>query len=187
MDWFLGSKRSTYTRVNTVTHSRHVSFIFITQWNVEEDNTIIRKLAKDKGKTHDKDGKTGKCTKKQDNELINSFQNYDSRRLLMFLYQGWYLHKEKETSFLTSCMAHFGLTVTSLVKSRHQHEAPLVQVVFTKEFFLYLTEWYPFFLSLGLFFIFFFQGLSSAFDFSMSKDFSINKELPCVNFVKCTM
>ena len=106
----------------------------------------------------------------------------------MFLYQGWYLHKEKETSFLTSCMAHFGLTVTSLVKSRHQHEAPLVQVVFTKEFFLYLTEWYPFFLSLGLFFIiFFFQGLSSAFDFSMSKDFSINKELPCVNFVKCTM
>ena len=61
----------------------------------------------------------------------------------MFLYQGWYLHKEKETSFLTSCMAHFGLTVTSLVKSRHQHEAPLVQVVFMKEFFLYLTEWYP--------------------------------------------
>ena len=55
------------------------------------------------------DGKTGKCTKKQDDELINS-----SRRLLMFLYQGWYLHKEKETSFLTSCMAHFGLTVTSL-------------------------------------------------------------------------
>ena len=77
MDRFLGSKRSTYTRVNTVTHSRHVSFISITQWNVEEDNTIIRKLAKDKGKTHDKDGKTGKCAKKQDNELINSFQNYN--------------------------------------------------------------------------------------------------------------
>ena len=146
----------TYTRVNTKTHSRHVSFISITQCNVEEDNTIIRKLAKDKGKTHDKDGKTGKCAKKQDNKLINSFQNYNLRRLLMFLYQGWYLHKEKETSFLTSCMAHFGLTVTSLVKFRHQHEAPLVQVVFTKEFFLYLTEWYPFFLSLGLFFFFFF-------------------------------
>ena len=156
MDRFLGSKRSTYTQVNTVTHSRHISFISITQWNVEEDNTI-RKLAKDKGKTHDKDGKTGKCAKKQDNELINSFQNYNLRRLLMFLYQGWYLHKEKETSFLTSCMAHFGLTVTSLVKSRHQHDAPPVQVVFTKEFFLYLTEWYPFFLSLGLFFIIFFS------------------------------
>ena len=23
----------------------------------------------------------------------------------MFLYQGWYMHKEKETSFLTFCMA----------------------------------------------------------------------------------
>ena len=46
-----------------VTHSRHVSFISITQWSVEEDNTIIRKLAKDKGQTHDKDGKTGKCAK----------------------------------------------------------------------------------------------------------------------------
>ena len=106
----------------------------------------------------------------------------------MFLYQGWYLHKEKESSFLTSCMAHFGLTVTSLVKSRHQHEAPLVQVVFTKEFFFYLTEWYPFFLSLGLFFIFFSsKDFLQLLIFSMSKDFSINKELPCVNFVKCTM
>ena len=33
----------------------------------------------------------------------------------MFLYQGWYLHKEKDTLFLTSYMVHFGLTVTSLV------------------------------------------------------------------------
>ena len=111
----------------------------------------------------------------------------------MFLYQGWYLHKEKETSFLTSCMAHFGLTVTSLVKSRHQHEAPLVQVVFTKEFFFLLDRVVPFLSQFGpvfFFFCFFFfisQGLSSAFDFSMSKDFSINKELPCVNFVKCKM
>ena len=106
----------------------------------------------------------------------------------MFLYQGWYLHKEKETSFLTSCMAHFGLTVTSLVKFRHQHEAPLVQVVFTKEFFSLLDRVVPFLSQFGpVFYFFFFQGLSSAFDFSMSKDFSINKELPCVNFVKCTM
>ena len=74
----------------------------------------MRKLVKDKGKTHDKDGKTGKCAKKQDNKLTNSFQNYNLRQLLMFLYQGWYSRKEKETSFLTSCMVHFGLTVTSL-------------------------------------------------------------------------
>ena len=174
----------TYTRVNTKTHSRHVSFISITQCNVEEDNTIIRKLAKDKGKTHDKDGKTGKCAKKQDNELINSFQNYNLRRLLMFLYQGWYLHKEKETSFLTSCMAHFGLTVTSLVKFRHQHEAPLVQVVFTKEFFLYLTEWYPFFLSLGLFFFFFFPRTFFCFWFFHEQRFFHKQRASMCEFCK---
>ena len=156
MDRFLGSKRSTYAWVNMVTHSRHVSFISITQWNVEEDNTITRKLPKDKGKTHDKDGKTGKCAKKQDNKLINSFQNYNLRRLLMFLYQSWYLHKEKETSFLASYIAHFGLTVTSLAKSRHQHEAPLVQVVFTKEFFFLLDRVVPFLSQFGPVFFFFF-------------------------------
>ena len=105
----------------------------------------------------------------------------------MFLYQGWYLHKEKETSFLTSCMAHFGLTVTSLVKSRHQHEAPLVQVVFTKEFFLYLTEWYPFFLSLGLFFIiifFFTKDFLLLIDFSMSKDFFHKQRASMCEFCK---
>ena len=32
----------------------------------------------------------------------------------MFLYQGWYLHRGKNTSFLTLCMANFGLTATSL-------------------------------------------------------------------------
>ena len=74
----------------------------------------MRKLVKDKGKTHDKDGKTGKCAKKQDNKLTNSFQNYNLRQLLMFLYQGWYSRKEKEAPFLTSCMVYFGLMVTSL-------------------------------------------------------------------------
>ena len=34
------------------------------------------------------------------------------RRLSMFFYQG--LHKEKETSLLSLCMAHFGSTATSL-------------------------------------------------------------------------
>ena len=32
----------------------------------------------------------------------------------MFLYQGWYLHEENKTSFLTLCMANFGMTATSL-------------------------------------------------------------------------
>ena len=36
----------------------------------------------------------------------------------MFLYQGWCLHKEKETLFLTSCMANFGLTAIFLFECR---------------------------------------------------------------------
>ena len=56
-------------------------------------------------------------------------------------------------------------------------------------------EWYSFFLLwacvffvLFCFFLFFFfnQGLSSVLDFSMSKDFSIDRELPCVNLVEWT-
>ena len=40
---------------------------------------------------------------------------------------------------------------------------------------------------LFFFFFFFYLGLSSAFDFLTSKDFSISKELPIVNFFKCAM
>ena len=46
------------------------------------------------------------------NESAENFQNYDSRRLLTFFCGGWYLHKEKQTSFLTLCKANFGMTVT---------------------------------------------------------------------------
>ena len=71
------------------------------------------KTGKWKNRKMDKpeNGQTGKWTKEQDNESTLSFQNYDSRRLLMFLYQA--LHKEKETSYLTLCMANFGLMATS--------------------------------------------------------------------------
>ena len=65
------------------------------------------KVAKGKGKICDKNGKNRKYAEEQDNDSTYSFQNYDSRQLLMFLYQGWYLHKEKETLFLTSFMANF--------------------------------------------------------------------------------
>ena len=67
--------------------------------------------------------------------------------------------------------------------------APPVPVTFTKDFFLFLTEWYSFSFRWACFFFgfFFFTGLSFAFDFSMSKDFPISKELPHVNFAKCPM
>ena len=80
-----------------VTHCGHVFFFFffflisIAQRSVEEDGTIMSKVTKGKEKTCSKNGKTGKCAEEQDNESTYSFQNYDSRRLLMFLYQGWYL------------------------------------------------------------------------------------------------
>ena len=134
-------------------------------------------------------GQTGKWTKEQDNESTLSFQNYDSRRLLMFLYQA--LHKEKETSYLTLCMTNFGLMATSLMESERQLGAPPVPVAFTNEFFLFLTEWSSFFLLRTCFFFFsFFFILPSTlyrFLFSMSKDFSISEELPRVNFVNYAM
>ena len=71
-------------------------------------------MPKTKEKIRGINEKNGKCAEVQDNKSTGSFQNYDSRRLLMFLYQGWYLHKENKTSFLTLCMANFGMTATSL-------------------------------------------------------------------------
>ena len=62
------------------------------------------KVAKGKRKTWSKNEKIGKCAEGQDNESTYSSQNYDSRRLLMFSYQGWYLHKQKETSFQNLCL-----------------------------------------------------------------------------------
>ena len=78
----------------------------------------MSKVAKAKENPAAKMEKIGKCAEEQDNEYTDSFPNYDSRRLMgsrrlsMFLYQG--LHKQKETSLLSLCMAHFGLTATSL-------------------------------------------------------------------------
>ena len=76
----------------------------------------MSKVAKGKRRTRGKDGKTGKGAEEQDNESTYSFQSYDSKRLFMFLYQGWYLHKEKEISFLTACLANFSSTGTSLIE-----------------------------------------------------------------------
>ena len=37
--------------------------------------------------------KNWKCAEEQDKESTDNFKNNDSRRLLIFLYQGWYLHR----------------------------------------------------------------------------------------------
>ena len=67
-----------------VTHGRHV-FISIAQGSIVEHNAIISKKAKGKGKYR---GKNGKCAEREDNDSTDNFQTYDSKRLLMFLYQG---------------------------------------------------------------------------------------------------
>ena len=56
-------------------------FISIAPWSVEENDTIMSKVAKSKGKTRGKNGKTANCVEEQDNESTYSFQNYDSRWL----------------------------------------------------------------------------------------------------------
>ena len=123
--------------------------------------------------------KTAKCAVGQHNESAENFQNYDSRRPLTFLYGGWYLHREKQTSFLILCKANFVMTVTvtSLFEIWTPGGATPVVVASTKELFSFLERMVLFLSSLGLFFFYFFfyPRLSFAFDFSMSKDLSINE------------
>ena len=99
----------------------------------------------------------------------------------MSLYPGF--NKEKETSFSTLCMAvwldgdFFVRNMDASVELRHYMS--LLQ----RKFFLFFTEWYSFFLLWACFFFFFFfffyftKHFFSALDFSVSKDFSITKEL----------
>ena len=75
-----------------VIYCRQVFCFSIAQWSIEEDYVVIGKVAKGKGKTRGKNGKTEKCAEEQ--ESTDNFENYDSRRLLMLLYQG--LQKERK-------------------------------------------------------------------------------------------
>ena len=108
----------------------------------------MSKVAKGKEKTRDKNGKTAKCAEEQDKESTYSFQiAIRGKCIQMFLHQGWYLHKERETSFLTLCMINFGLTTTSLFKIWTPAWSSASTSRFHKgSFFLFLTDWYFFFL-----------------------------------------
>ena len=71
----------------------------------------------------------------------------------MFLYQGWYLHKEKETSFLTLCMANFGLTATFMFEIWTPECSSASTSCFHKGiFFSFLDRMVLYLSSLGLFF-----------------------------------
>ena len=59
---------------------------------------MMSKITKGKEKTRAK-------REKSQNELRSKTTN---QRTALYFVQGWYLHKEKETLFLTSSMANFG-------------------------------------------------------------------------------
>ena len=118
-------------------------------------------------------------------------QTASKLRLLMLLYQGWYLHKEKETSFLTLFMANFGQTATSLFEIQTPAwNSASKQSVSRRNFFLFSTEWYSFFLLWACFFSFFLFFLSRTFFrfriFHEQRSFH-SKKLSRVSFVECAM
>ena len=130
--------------------------------------------------------KNCECAEEQDNESTYSFQNYVSSWYLMFLYQGWYLHKEKDTSFFNIMYGKFWFDGEFFVQIWTPARSSARTSRFHKNFFPSLDRTVLFLSSYGPFFSSFYQGLSSAFDFSMSKDLSISKELPrCKQ--KCAM
>ena len=75
----------------------------------------MSEVAKGKGKTHGKNGK-----KKRENVPRSKITNHHKALKLLFqaivdiFLSGLVLALRKETSFLTSCMANFGLTAASL-------------------------------------------------------------------------
>ena len=83
-------------------------------------------------------------------------------------------------------MANFGWTATSLFEIWTPAWSFVITSLFYKGNFSFLYRMVLFLSSLGLFFLFsfffFYQGLFFALDFSVSKDFSIGKELLRVNF-----
>ena len=143
------------------THCRHVFFFLslslsgalrrTTQW--------WAKLPMQEN-TRDKNGKTAKCAEGQDSESTYSFQNCDPRQVFciqMFSHQGWYLHKERETSFLTLCMVNFDLTATSIFKLWTPAWSSASTSRFHKGiFFSFLDRLVLFLSSLSLFYFFIF-------------------------------
>ena len=112
------------------------------------------KFPKSEEKTHGKNGKTVKCAEVQDNESTFSFQNCDSRQGRKLWFNGDFFVQNLDASV----------------------ELPQYLLLSQRKFFSFLERLILFlsFLSLLLFF-FFNQRLSSAFGFSMSKGFSLNK------------
>ena len=147
-------------------------------------------MPKAKEKPAAKDGKTGKCAEERDNESRYSFQNYDSRQELL-------------NGLLFEVI--FTVFVPRLVLANREGNL-VFNIMYGKFWFdgdFFVPEiWTPvrssastspfhkgtFFTSLdrmvlsffvGHVFFFFYLRLSSAFNFSMSKDFFISSDATC--------
>ena len=121
--------------------------------------------------------KNTKCAEGQDNESTNSFQNYSSRRLLMFVYKAGTSIKKRDFLFNIMC-GKFRFDGDFYVGNLDANtELCQYWSLSRRNFFLFLAEWYSFFLSslvqISFSFFFFHQGLSSAFDFPMGKSFYV--------------
>ena len=111
----------------------------------------------------------------------DNFSQCSNKRLIAHIYR-IYRNQVQYWSWFRSLLNHdtkFDLTPTwSFVSTS----------LFHKGFFSFLDRMLLFLSSYFLFFFsFYYQGISFAIDFPMSKDFSLSKELPRVNFVKCAM
>ena len=96
------------------------------------------------------------------------------------------MQKEKETSFLTLCMANFVFDGDFFVRNLDASVELRHCQSLSRRIFFFSCQNGTLFLFFGPVFFSFHQGLSSVFDFSMTKD-SVSKVLPRVNFVKCAM
>ena len=103
--------------------------------------------------------KTTECAQGQDNESTDSFQNYSSRRLLMFMYKAGTCTKKRNFFFNIMC-GEFRFDGDFYVGNLDA-STELCQYwsLSRRNFFLFLAEWYSFFLSFlvqNFFLIFFF-------------------------------
>ena len=106
----------------------------------------------------------------------------------MSLYPGF--NKEKETSFLTLCMAKFGSTATSLFEIWTSAWSSDITSLFYKGiFFLFFTEWYSFFLLWAFFFFFLFFLPRNFFRswFFRERRFFHKQRASTSDFLKCAM
>ena len=129
-------------------------FISIAQWSVEEDDTIMRKVAKGEGKTRDKNGKTANVLRSKTTNRHTAFKITFRRDIKCFCIKAGTCIKKRTPRFLTLCMANFGLTANSLFKIWKPARSSARTSRFHKNFFPSLDRTVLFLSSYGPFFFF---------------------------------